>query len=34
MGFATLFMAMAVISLCTSSAVLLLPSERRRPALA
>lgn len=34
MGFATLFMGMAVIALCTSSAVLLLPSEQRRPVLA
>jgi MFS family permease len=33
MGFGTLFTAMAVIALCTSSVVLLLPSEQRRPAL-
>lgn len=31
-GFATLLAAMAVIALCTSCAVLLLPSERRQPA--
>jgi len=33
MGFGTLLTVMAVIALCTSSVVLLLPSEQRRPAL-
>jgi MFS family permease len=31
-GFAALFTGMAIIALCTSCAVLLLPSEQRRPA--